>query len=30
MFPPVALVGPLYDLWRNIGLYNTWPGLMIP
>ena len=30
MFPPVALVGPLYDLWRNIGLYNTWPGLIIP
>ena len=30
MFPPVALVGPLYNLWRNIGLYNTWPGLIIP
>jgi multiple sugar transport system permease protein len=30
MFPPVAIVGPLYNLWRNIGLYNTWPGLIIP
>jgi multiple sugar transport system permease protein len=30
MFPPVALVGPLYNLWRNVGLYNTWPGLIIP
>ncbi len=30
MFPPISLVGPLYNLWRNIGLYNTWPGLIIP
>src|SRR6478672_7184314 len=30
MFPPVSLVGPLYNLWRNIGLYDTWPGLIIP
>lgn len=30
MFPPVAIVGPLYNLWRNLGLYNTWPGLIIP
>jgi multiple sugar transport system permease protein len=30
MFPPVAIVGPLYNLWRNIGLYDTWPGLIIP
>jgi multiple sugar transport system permease protein len=30
MFPVVALVGPLFDLWRNIGLYDTWPGLIIP
>jgi multiple sugar transport system permease protein len=30
MFPPISLVGPLYNLWRNIGLYDTWPGLIIP
>jgi trehalose/maltose transport system permease protein len=30
MFPVVALVGPLFDLWRAIGLFNTWPGLIIP
>jgi multiple sugar transport system permease protein len=30
MFPPISLVGPLYNIWRNIGLYNTWPGLIIP
>ena len=21
---------PLFNLWRSIGLYNTWPGLIIP
>ena len=30
MFPVVALVGPLFDLWRVLGLFNTWPGLIIP
>jgi multiple sugar transport system permease protein len=30
MFPQVSLVGPLYNLWRQIGLYDTWPGLIIP
>ena len=30
MFPPISLVGPLYNIWRNIGLYDTWPGLIIP
>jgi multiple sugar transport system permease protein len=30
MFPVVSLVGPLFDLWRTIGLYDTWPGLVIP
>jgi multiple sugar transport system permease protein len=23
-------VTPLFDLWRKIGLYDTWPGLIIP
>ncbi|MBD8870377.1 carbohydrate ABC transporter permease [Nocardioides donggukensis] len=30
MFPVVALVGPLFDMWRTFGLFNTWPGLIIP
>jgi trehalose/maltose transport system permease protein len=30
MFPSVSLVGPLFDLWRTVGLYDTWPGLIIP
>ena len=29
MFPVVSLVGPLFDLWRTVGLYDTWPGLII-
>jgi multiple sugar transport system permease protein len=24
MFPPVATVGPLFNLWRTLGLYDTW------
>jgi multiple sugar transport system permease protein len=30
MFPQAALVGPLFNMWRNLGLYNTWLGLIIP
>jgi len=30
MFPPVAVIGPLFNLWRHIGLYDTWPGLVLP
>jgi len=30
MFPTVALVGPLFDMWRSLGLYDTWIGLIIP
>lgn len=30
MFPPIAIVGPLFDLWRLSGLYDTWPGLILP
>jgi multiple sugar transport system permease protein len=30
MFPVVSLVPPLFNLWRSIGLYDTWPGLIIP
>ena len=30
MFPPVSVIGPLFEMWRSIGLYDTWPGLIIP
>lgn len=30
LFPSVALVPPLYELWRTLGLLNTYPGLYIP
>jgi multiple sugar transport system permease protein len=30
MFPPISTVGPLFDMWRNLGLYDTYPGLIIP
>jgi multiple sugar transport system permease protein len=30
MFPTISTVGPLFDMWRSIGLYNTYPGLIIP
>jgi multiple sugar transport system permease protein len=30
MFPVVSLVGPLFDMWSTFGLFNTWPGLIIP
>jgi multiple sugar transport system permease protein len=30
MFPVVALVGPLFDMWRTVHLFDTWPGLIIP
>jgi multiple sugar transport system permease protein len=29
-FPAISIVTPLFNLWRTIGLYNTWPGLIIP
>lgn len=30
LFPSVALVPPLYELWLSLGLLNTYPGLYIP
>jgi multiple sugar transport system permease protein len=30
MFPVVSLVGPLFDMWRAFGIYDTWQGLIIP
>jgi len=30
LLPPVALVGPLLDLWRSLGLYDSYAGLVLP
>jgi multiple sugar transport system permease protein len=30
MFPVVSLVGPLFDMWTALGLFDTWLGLIIP
>jgi multiple sugar transport system permease protein len=30
MFPQISLVTPLFSIERAIGLFNTWPGLIIP
>jgi multiple sugar transport system permease protein len=30
MFPAISLVNPLFNIERQIGLFNTWPGLIIP
>jgi multiple sugar transport system permease protein len=30
MFPTISLVPPLFDMWRSLGLYDTWIGLIIP
>jgi len=29
-FPVVALVSPLFNMWRNLGLFDTWLGVIIP
>jgi multiple sugar transport system permease protein len=30
MFPQISLVTPIFNMWRSIGLFDTWPGLIIP
>ena len=30
MFPPISIVGSLFETWRSIGLFDTWLGLIIP
>ncbi|HEV2768674.1 MAG TPA: carbohydrate ABC transporter permease [Solirubrobacteraceae bacterium] len=30
MFPPISTVGPLFDMWRTLGIYDTYIGLIIP
>src|ERR1700750_27423 len=29
MFPAISVVGPLFDMWRRLGLYDTYLGLII-
>ncbi|HEY2550692.1 MAG TPA: carbohydrate ABC transporter permease [Streptosporangiaceae bacterium] len=29
-FPTISLVTPLFNIERALGLFNTWPGLIIP
>jgi multiple sugar transport system permease protein len=30
IFPTISTIGPLFDMWRAIGLYDTYLGLIIP
>jgi len=30
MFPAISIVGGLFNVWRKVGLYDTWPGLILP
>ena len=30
MFPQISLVTPMFSIERTLGLFNTWPGLIIP
>ena len=30
MFPAISIVGPLFDMWRTLGLFDSWLGLIIP
>jgi multiple sugar transport system permease protein len=29
-FPPIAIAAPIFKLWTDVGLYNTYTGLIIP
>jgi multiple sugar transport system permease protein len=30
MFPQISLISPLFDISRALGIFDTWPGLIIP
>jgi multiple sugar transport system permease protein len=30
MFPQISLVTPLFNIERTVGLFDTWPGLILP
>jgi multiple sugar transport system permease protein len=29
-FPPIAIASPLFELWTDLGLYNSYLGLILP
>lgn len=29
-FPPIAIAAPIFKLWTDIGIYNTYTGLIVP
>ena len=29
-FPPIAIAAPVFELWTDIGLYNSYLGLILP
>lgn len=30
MFPQISLITPLFNIERRLGLFDTWPGLILP
>ena len=30
MFPQISLISPLFEIERGLGLFDTWPGLILP
>ena len=30
MFPQISLVSPLFEIMRSLGLFDTWPALILP
>ncbi|MGH3468920.1 MAG: carbohydrate ABC transporter permease [Thermocrispum sp.] len=30
MFPQISLISPLFEMERALGLFDTWPGLILP
>lgn len=30
MFPGISIIGPIFELWRSVGLYDTRTGLVLP
>jgi multiple sugar transport system permease protein len=30
MFPAISIVGGLFNVWRQVGLYDSWIGLILP
>ncbi|MGH3910750.1 MAG: carbohydrate ABC transporter permease [Pseudonocardiaceae bacterium] len=30
MFPQISLISPLFEIERSVGLFDTWPGLILP